>query len=220
MIQNITDALLWCEANRRIVILDLATQRYCCLPEDLELVFKELVSGKVVTASEYERLYAILPRPCVPVPALDKLKPRAKVAHPGRDTSELSLTESHFPDILAAVVAQLNSAIALRLAPFSRTVLGLVASRDSTRAGFKRTGSDETAISAFLRAKRILKSNDRCLMHSIAMVNYLAAKGFFPMLVIGVKMSPWGAHAWVQDGDRVLNDTVDHVAAYTPILAI
>lgn len=39
-------------------------------------------------------------------------------------------------------------------------------------------------------------------------------------LVIGVKVSPFGAHAWVQDGEVVLNDFVDVARIYTPILVV
>ena len=39
-------------------------------------------------------------------------------------------------------------------------------------------------------------------------------------LVIGVTASPFGAHAWVQIGDVVLNDSVDRVRRFVPILTI
>jgi hypothetical protein len=52
------------------------------------------------------------------------------------------------------------------------------------------------------------------------MVRYLRRHQYFPDLVLGVRMMPFAAHAWVQDGDTVLNDTVDYVSAYTPILVV
>jgi hypothetical protein len=36
--------------------------------------------------------------------------------------------------------------------------------------------------------------------------------------VMGVSGRPFAAHCWVQVGDRVVNDTLDHVILFTPIL--
>jgi len=38
--------------------------------------------------------------------------------------------------------------------------------------------------------------------------------------VFGVKLNPFSAHCWVQAGDIVLNDAIDHVTIHTPILVV
>jgi hypothetical protein len=35
-----------------------------------------------------------------------------------------------------------------------------------------------------------------------------------------VKASPFGAHCWLQEGDLILNDSVERVGAYTPIMIV
>jgi hypothetical protein len=35
-----------------------------------------------------------------------------------------------------------------------------------------------------------------------------------------VKLEPFGAHCWIQDDDTVLNDTVEVVRQYTPVLVV
>jgi len=216
---KLTDSLLWCDANRRIVILDLQNQRYRGLPGDLESTFRAIAAGEHVPSAQYERLRAILPES--PLNAdLPRLRPTGALPSPRTDTIQTTDRAVAGLDTAIAIVEQLKCAMILRTLPFSQTIMTL-ASRQRPASGTDGTDMrHEAAISAFLRARRILKSNDRCLMHSIAMSNYLAGRGYFTTVVIGVKTAPWGAHAWVQDHDRVLNDSVDHVAAYTPILAV
>ena len=81
---------------------------------------------------------------------------------------------------------------------------------------------DERAIDRLIdsswRAQRLWSSRDRCLPRSFALTHALREAGNEVALVIGVALHPFAAHAWVQDGDRVLNDTLDHVALFKPIL--
>jgi hypothetical protein len=42
----------------------------------------------------------------------------------------------------------------------------------------------------------------------------------FPRWVFGVQSRPFAAHCWLQLGGVVLNDTVDHVKRYTPIMVV
>lgn len=59
-----------------------------------------------------------------------------------------------------------------------------------------------------------------CLFDSLAMIEFLASYGIYPTLVFGVKMHPFVAHCWLQHENIVVNDNVDHVTFYTPIMAV
>lgn len=59
-----------------------------------------------------------------------------------------------------------------------------------------------------------------CLFDSLLLVEFLAQKGIYPTWVFGVRTKPWGAHCWVQQSDVVLNDYLERVRNYTPIMAI
>ncbi|MDP9009053.1 MAG: lasso peptide biosynthesis B2 protein [Pseudomonadota bacterium] len=59
-----------------------------------------------------------------------------------------------------------------------------------------------------------------CLFDSLALLNFLARYDFFPTWVFGVQSEPFAAHCWVQQNEVLLNDTVDRVSLYTPIMAI
>jgi hypothetical protein len=59
-----------------------------------------------------------------------------------------------------------------------------------------------------------------CLFDSLALLHFLARYGIFPQWVYGVRLEPFNAHCWVQTGDLVINDIVDIVRDYTPIMSI
>lgn len=75
-------------------------------------------------------------------------------------------------------------------------------------------------IHAFQLSARLITSFNQCLSSSIALTRFLARRNLYPHLVLGVRMAPFAAHAWVQADDLVLNDTVDMASRYTPILVI
>ncbi|HVZ34530.1 MAG TPA: lasso peptide biosynthesis B2 protein, partial [Polyangiaceae bacterium] len=59
-----------------------------------------------------------------------------------------------------------------------------------------------------------------CLFDSLVLAEFLRRRGVRATLVIGISTVPFAAHACVQFGDLVLNDTVEKVQGYTPILAV
>jgi hypothetical protein len=63
-------------------------------------------------------------------------------------------------------------------------------------------------------------ASGRCLFDSLVLIEYLTKLRVPCTLVIGVAIKPFLAHAWVQVGPSVVNDTVENVQMYKPILAI
>ena len=59
-----------------------------------------------------------------------------------------------------------------------------------------------------------------CLFDSLALIEFLARHNEFPTWVFGVQTEPFRAHCWVQQGEAVLNDRLDRVRSFTPIMAI
>lgn len=58
------------------------------------------------------------------------------------------------------------------------------------------------------------------MFDSLALLHFLARYRQFPRWVYGVKLKPFRAHCWVQAGDVVVNDIVDNVRGYTPIMSV
>jgi len=46
------------------------------------------------------------------------------------------------------------------------------------------------------------------------------SRGLAADLVVGVRLNPFAAHSWVQAGSHVLNDRMDSVRTYTPVLVL
>lgn len=63
-------------------------------------------------------------------------------------------------------------------------------------------------------------SQDACLRNSLTLVEFLARYQVYPTLVFGVRMEPFAAHAWVQEGEVVFGDPVEHVRGFVPIMAV
>ncbi|KRB42555.1 lasso peptide biosynthesis B2 protein [Phenylobacterium sp. Root700] len=59
-----------------------------------------------------------------------------------------------------------------------------------------------------------------CLYRSFFLLRHLRRRGLHAVWMFGVRTWPFEAHCWLQLGDTVLDDTVDHTAGYTPIMVI
>jgi transglutaminase superfamily protein len=110
----------------------------------------------------------------------------------------------------------------LRRQPFRLTI-------ESVR-GRKRREAGRAAPSEFERAQPLVSVFERlrlyyprsylCLFDSLALIHFLARFGVFPDWVFGVTADPFEAHCWVQSGNTVLNDRVERVSAFTPIMVV
>ena len=107
----------------------------------------------------------------------------------------------------------------LRREPLGR-VLATVRERRARRSGRETTADLAALAAAFSRARRLLPLAARCLPDSLALLAFLARRGHFPALVFGVEANPFAAHCWIQHSDVVLNDALDHAAAFKPILVV
>lgn len=66
----------------------------------------------------------------------------------------------------------------------------------------------------------VFTARDECLLDSLALLNFLSHDGIAPRWVLGVRTGPFAAHAWVQEGQTVLNDQHEYVRQFRPILVV
>lgn len=84
--------------------------------------------------------------------------------------------------------------------------------------GFEAVGA---CVAAYQRLRPfVFSARDACLFESLALIEFLARQGQYPQWVVGVKTAPFVAHCWVQQDDVVFNDSVEHIRAFTPIMAV
>ena len=75
-------------------------------------------------------------------------------------------------------------------------------------------------VSTFRSLRMYFPHKYLCFFDSLALLNFLAFYGSYPTWVFGVQAEPFCAHCWVQQDNVLLNDTVERVSMYTPIMTV
>lgn len=199
------DRLAWCVIDGSAVFLDLAGDRYFRLPERQNRIF---VTGWCRTELNGPHQPASLPLP-------------GSWAPPERQNAAVHDGRFRIANVARALWTQRR--VEHRLA---RHPLGVVL-KDLSRAVTARADHDRAItreaardIRAFQQARLLRSAADRCLPRSIALALCLAGRQCHAQVVLGVKLAPFAAHCWVQYRSEVLNDELEEVLRYTPILVI
>lgn len=199
------DNLAWCEIDGTLIFLDIAQDRYFRLPETRNgEVLAELDAAGHGRAAQP----AGWPRP----PAW---------VQPLRSCRFIEAGPFRLGDVARSLWIQRRVERRLAARSFASVLLDLrevLARRGSELAGLGRTGA--RAVRAFEHGRLLRSTADRCLPRSIALALDLAARNCRSHVVLGVKLAPFAAHCWAQVGDEVLNDSVEEVQLYTPILVV
>ncbi len=56
-----------------------------------------------------------------------------------------------------------------------------------------------------------------CLFDALALFRFMVMRGLRPDVVFGVRTAPFAAHCWVEWQGRLVGDSSDHCASFTPI---
>lgn len=226
-----------CMTQGCVVFLDVKKDKYSVLLHDEALRISDAVAGWPVTTpdstvirhplSEGEELLQELLDEGLITEEEFASKPASRVSleEPTSDLGSLMLGNSAMSIRHAATVLAAWARITIELQCQS-----LENSIERVRLRKSRTCRSEVPVdldkvrpliaSYFRLQPRLFSSYNTCLRNSLTLTEYLAMNGMYPTLVFGVHMEPWAAHSWVQDGSVVLNDTLQHVRRFTPILAI
>ena len=93
-------------------------------------------------------------------------------------------------------------------------------SRHDRHAGPLDLGRTRTLLAVFDRLRWFYPRPYLCLFDSLALIHFLARFHVYPDWVFGVNADPFEAHCWVQTGGLVLNDRVERVSGFTPIMSV
>lgn len=77
-----------------------------------------------------------------------------------------------------------------------------------------------TLLVAFQRLRPLYPRSYLCLFDSLALFEFLAGDHLLPRIVFGIVADPFQAHCWLQDGSTVINDGLERVGRYKPILSV
>lgn len=199
-----TNDLAWCEIEGKLVFLDIGKDRYFKLAEDKNRVALDRIR-----------------RSGLPEWHQPPWLPRPSTLAPQRTSNAIENGRFNLPEVARAMWMQRRVERKLARDGFA-SMLGDLCKAVNSRPARSDIAGDaaQKTISAFHHSKLVRTAADRCLPRSIALVLCLAARHVRAHIVIGVRIAPFGAHCWVQAGNEVLNESVEEVLLYTPILAI
>lgn len=199
------EGLAWRVLDDHIIFLDVAKDRYFRLSEKDN---RESVEQLGRNSKELWHQPDCLARP-------------ADWSAPSRSSPAIGRHDFSLPAIARAFWTQRRVEARLSKFPLS-VVLSQLRSVVEMRSE-KRTEISEKGlrfIGAFEDAPLLRTAADRCLAHSIALAACLAACGDQARVVLGVHSPPFAAHCWAQHADTVLNDNIEEVLRYQPILVV
>jgi len=225
-----------CLADRYYVILNLADDKYFCIGREaldalkpwLHLSVDEARGATESSAEAAEPSAGLLGdlvrNRIITSNVADAVQgPRGSLLAP---TSSLQLPEATLSLAFAKHGAAFFSAASsankwLRTLPLRETVrrVAQAAQRSAARDRFDYQKA-RTTVAAFNRLRPLYNRAYLCLFDSLALLLFLAKYLLFPRWTFAVQSEPFAAHCWVQEEGVVLNDTVERVQPYTPILSV
>ncbi len=121
--------------------------------------------------------------------------------------------------LLHFVACCARAAAAFKLSGFKRMLYQFNNARSSSSSELRDGTPDELRrlLTVFCRLRVwFYTALDACLFDSLALTAFLRRNRIDARLTLGVTLKPFAAHAWVQVGDRVVDDSVEHVREYSP----
>jgi len=209
--------LSFCIIDKTVLFLDVPNDRYIRLSVRANDVFLHWASGEPLDINEQAVLAAsgVITSGCgMPPPVRMRALPASQSRHVSAGKFKLAETAR-------AIWVQRRLEGRLRrfgLEPVLREFAHLRAVACGRRPPCQVGAA--SVVQAFEHARFLRSPAERCLPRSLAVALCLARHGVHADVVLGVKLGPFAAHCWAECGDQVLNDTVEEVARYTPILAV
>lgn len=201
---RVEDRLAWCECDGRLIFLDVRADRYFQLSSDREMAFRDTL----VDAGKHKHHQ----------PSALSLASRWR--SPTHASQAIAVGPFNLADTAAAIWWQRRIERRLITGSLYETLLGLRDTQRKVATGAQAEKRVKRTLRAFEHARILRSAAEKCLPRSIALALRLARDGLAAQVVIGVRTNPFGAHCWVQREDEVLNDSVEEVLRFTPILVI
>jgi len=225
MIWHLNADISFCELDGRLFFLDIRNDRYFCLPRAVEcsiLNYLEAPDHPNVDLTELVKHNLLSPSETTPYRGA-----ATEIALPSESTVEMPRPHRRVPlDVMRDVVL----AIAmmrwqLKVHCLKLVLQTLIDYRDSRTSPLVEDNAELRqhlweAATTFIRVRPYIPIETRCLIDSLSMIRFLAKRGLHAHLVMGIACDPFSAHAWVQHGPLVLNETVGMAQAYVPIRVI
>lgn len=217
---RLRDGLSYCKVEGHLIFLDIHNDRYFRLAEETEHAFARHLNGD---GSDID-IQRLIERDIL----IDGTDGAGHASRSATDVPTHSAMEEVLPghrrnagaalDTLSAVC---STHLQLRTRRLKHVLDRLASYRMARTCKASACGGGERRVleasASFRSARPFVPIDTCCLLDSVAMIKFLAKRGLHADLVFGVTADPFSAHCWVQHGTTVLNDTLGHVSAHTPI---
>ncbi len=222
MVAQLNPDISFCELDGQLFLLDIQHDRYFQLSKTLELAFRTYLRAPDNSSLDAEGLVKyglLLHGPVVPITSAPVLPP------PGQSVLERSCigTYTDFGLIRDVFLALAVTYWQLKRRPLKSILQALSDYRQVKAKPFIKTQPEQQlvdAASAFNHLRPFVPIRTCCLIDSLSLVRFLAKQGLYSHLVMGVACDPFSAHAWVQQGSLLLNETLGTALAHVPIRVI
>jgi len=225
MIRHLNTDISFCELDGRLFFLDIQNDQYFQLSRALECSFLSYLGAPDDAGVDISGLVKHNLIPLTAAAGYDGAT--TGIALPSESVVEMPCPDRRVPfdavrDVFLMVAMMRWQLKVRRLKPILQALSDYRNSRTSplVRDQAKLQRHLPEAAIAFNRVRPYVPIEMSCLIDSLSMVRFLAKRGLHARLVMGVACDPFSAHAWVQHGSLVLNETVGTAQAHVPIRVI
>lgn len=224
MIRHLNADISFCQLDGRLFFLDIRNDRYFQLSRALERSFLCYLKAPGDTSIDVSGLakHNLLPLTAAPYD-----EPAAGIAVPTESAIETPCFIGRVPldvvrDVFLTVAMMRWQLKARRLKPILQALSDYRDQKTSLLADEQAVLRQRLSKAAILfnHVRPYVPIETCCLIDSLSMVRFLAKRGLPSRLVMGIACDPFSAHAWVQHGSLVLNETVGTAQAHVPIRVI
>ena len=223
---QIADGIGFCRFEGRTIVLDITADRYWQLGEDAGHVLETVGVGTTDGIDEHAlarlvTLGFVAPASKGPAAMTGSLgaSTGAPLPHPSKSALEEAGQQARAGWTTTCEVTTLAIAARVALRRLAlKTILDRLAARRRRATPSPPATNLELLAQRFARCRRLVPLRPLCLQDSIAFLWFAMRRGHAPRLVFGVEAFPFTAHCWVQDGDVILTDALDHASRFKPIM--
>jgi hypothetical protein len=210
----------FCEASGHLVFLDVTADRYFGLGDTAEAAFRRCL-GAAASACKAAELGALIASGLVvEAPDVAPMQPCTPPPVPRASLLDQTLPPAKPLRVVRAIAGLVRTRLQLRAGGLASVVRSVAVRKQGLRDAPGSASEIRNATAIYRASSLFVRSHDQCLVRAVTLTRHLARRGESVSLVIGVHVRPFSAHAWVQFGDLLLNETCDGVRAYTPILVL
>ena len=221
--------IYFCASDGAYIFLDARADRYFAYTGDTARLFSEIISTDRTEqlSQDAERFTDHLLRSGVLLRPAAKAQPLKACTAARPETSRfeqacLLAADAKYSEWSNMLTALARSWSLKRMHSLRGVISGARRWKQNIPSGHERMLDDVAGLTAqFLAlAPFLFTTKDACLFRSLFLMRFLAGHGITVTWTFGVRLAPFGAHCWVEYDGAVLNDHLEHVGGFAPILTI